>query len=99
MRDKVFPAVLHSLYFEIDQLCISAASIAIIPDGWTAPFKSVEYIGLAGLLIDEQFQKKLVIFGLEDVNDGHPAEVVKEKLETIINKLQFDKTKIRCKFF
>lgn len=78
-------------------MCDSAFSITIIPDGWTPVHVKLEYLGVVGLLINDRFEKSLVVFGLEDLPDGHSAEHIKTAMERLINYFNFDKSKIRGK--
>lgn len=84
-----------SLRKEIDHMAQSAFSITLIPDGWKQPNNNTEFLGLAGIMMTESFDKEFVLFGFEEMDHGHTAERVKETIELIINDYSYDKQKIR----
>ena len=56
------------------------------------------FLGVAALLINDRFDKSLVILGLNQMEEGHTAEKTKDAIENMINKYKFDKRKIRGKY-
>ena len=47
--------------------------------------------------INDRFQKELFIIGLTRMNGAHNAENIKQRVEYMINKYSFDKSKVDCK--
>ena len=88
-------SIVDALKNELSNMCQNACSISIIPDGWTHPNVKIEFLAIAVLLINESFEKQLLVIGMEVLNDGHSAESTKLTIEDIINEYSFDKSKIR----
>lgn len=86
---------MDALKLELGNMCQNACSISIIPDGWTHPNVKLEFLAIAALLINESFEKQLLVIGMEVLNDGHSAESTKKIIEDIINEYKFEKSKIR----
>jgi hypothetical protein len=50
-------------------------------------------------LINENFERSIIILGLERMRNGHAAEETKQAIEDIVNRYNFDKTKIKVVSF
>ena len=53
------------------------------------------FIGLDAQLINSCFEKELLILGMAELTEGHSAERIKESIENIVNKYDFDKSKVK----
>ena len=53
------------------------------------------FIGLGAQLINSCFEKELLILGMAELTEGHSAERIKESIENIVNKYNFDKSKVK----
>lgn len=80
---------------ELDFMCQEAISIALMPDGWKQPSLTLEFLGLGAFIINKSFEKRLLVLGLTDISRGHTAEKTREAIENIVNRYNFDKSKIR----
>ena len=88
-------SIVDSLNSEMDYMCEEAVSIALIPDGWKQPSMSLEFMGLGAFIINNSFEKRLLVLGMGDISSGHTAEQTRDTIENIVNKFKFDKSKIR----
>lgn len=95
--DRLIPCVLDALYKEFDNLMDQAYAITLIPDEWTQAFVSREYLGLVAMLINEHFEKELIVIGLKELPRGHSAEEIRDAILDIVNTRfkSFNKNKIQ----
>ena len=58
----------------------------------------LDFMGLATNIIDLNFNKTTVVIGMILMPGNHCAENIKEAIETLVNRFDFDKSKIHGKF-
>jgi hypothetical protein len=73
-------------------------SISLITDIWTNK-QLKDFIAVAANIIDEKFNKELLVIGFTRMSGRHCAENVKQGVESIVNKYSFDKSKISSNSF
>jgi len=66
-RYKILDAVIKAMYNEIERKLNEADAITLIADGWTGQFNNAEYLGLAAQLINDSFEKELIIIGMVEL--------------------------------
>jgi hypothetical protein len=84
---------------EIEKKLHRCLSITLITDGWTGQFGNEEYWAVAAQLTDGSFGKEIIILGMVEMKRGHAAEQTKAAIEADVNNYNFDKKKIRGKYF
>ena len=92
---------MDKLHAQIDFKCKSAEAITLFPDSWVDNLNT-EYLGLGTRLTNDCFEKKVISLGFIEVIGGHCSENIKAAIETIVNKYEFDKSKVKgkmCLFF
>jgi hypothetical protein len=84
--------VIEKLHHEIEVLLKKALVVTLIPDIWESNL--IHRLGLGVTLVFDSFDRQLLIIGIEIIQ-GSNAEAIKITTESIINKYDFDKKKIR----
>ena len=51
--------------------------------------------GLGAQIINSCFEKELLILRMAELTEGNSAERIKESIENIVNKYNFDKSKVK----
>lgn len=57
-----------------------------------------DFIAVGAALMNDSFEREIVILNMMRMTTNHTAEHVKECVESMINGFDFDKRKINCKF-
>ena len=57
-----------------------------------------DFLGLAAVIIDSMFKREIVVIGIDRMPGGHNAENLSLVIESIVNRFEFDKFKIKGKF-
>jgi hypothetical protein len=73
-----------------------ATVVNLILDIWSNS-QMTEFMGLAAMLLNDNFEKECFVIGLERMPGSHNAENIKATIESIVNKYEFDRTKISGK--
>ena len=73
-----------------------ATVVNLIVDIWSNS-QMTDFMGLAAMLLNDNFEKECFVIGLERMPRSHNAENIKATIENIVNKYEFDKTKISGK--
>lgn len=94
-RYKILEAVFKQMLTEIERKLNDCDIVTLITDGWTGQFNNIEFMGLGAQLIYESFDKELVIIGMIELKNGHSAVETKNAIESMVNKYNFDKSKIK----
>ena len=84
--------VIEKLHEEIETLLKKALVVTLIPDIWESNL--IHRLGLGVTLIFDSFDRQLLVIGIEIIQ-GSNAEAIKFATESIVNKYDFDKKKIR----
>ena len=91
--NNFLPKVMQMIHEAILIKLEKSISISIITDIWTNK-QLKDFIAVAAKIIDEKFNKELLVIGLIRMSGRHCAENVKQGVESIVNKYSFDKSKI-----
>lgn len=67
--------------------------ICTVPDIWATPDK-IHFLAIACVIVYEEFRTEPVILGVERMFGAHSAENIKSGTERIVNKYNFNKSKI-----
>ncbi len=91
-RYQTLPLV-YSLMKDTIELKISKAlSCCFITDIWTNKILA-DFIALAAIIVNESFEKELLVIGMAPMSGDHTAENVKFEIEKIVNSYsKFNKT-------
>ena len=84
------------MHQEFERLLNEASSITLVVDMWTSKNAS-DFIALGCVLMNHDFSRQLIILDMMKMTEAHTAEHVKFCVESMINKFEFDKSKINCK--
>ena len=96
----MLPALIKQLKIDINKILKNSHSICFVPDGWKCPITKCEFLGLSAIAVKEDFSKRVVLIGLNELKNGHPAVETKIAIENIVNEYSFDKKKNkRLNFF
>ena len=57
-----------------------------------------DFIALAALIVDQDWNKEFLILDMKEMEGKHNAENVQNAIEKIVNKFDFDKSKIKTYF-
>lgn len=96
-RKNILPEVMAKLHEAIETKLNNAVTISLIVDTWTNTVGS-EFLALSAITTNEALEKEFMVIGFLVLQNGHSAERIKEAIETIINKYNFDKSKISCMY-
>lgn len=86
--------VIDNLHKEIETILKEALIVTLIPDIWEKNF--FHRLGLGAVVTTASFDRQLLIIGVELI-EGSTAEAVKKVTESIVNKYNFDKNKVKGK--
>ena len=84
--------VIEKLHHEIEVLLKKALVVTLIPDIWESNL--IHRLGLGVTLVFDSFDRQLLVIGIEIIQ-GSNVDELKITTESIINKYDFDKKKIR----
>ena len=90
-RYDLMSALLLQLTSTINEILCEAASICLIADGWTCSVTRREFLGLATLVTNADFSKRIILIGLTELLSGHSALETKKAIELIVNEYTFPK--------
>ncbi len=93
-RNTVLPSLMNSLYTLLGARLNEAESICLIVDIWTNNVNS-DFIGLAAVITDPKLSRELHVIDMMRMPGPHSAEVIKFSIEHMVNKYDFDKSKIK----
>ncbi len=93
-RERILPDIIQHLESVIATKLQSAHSIHIITDIWTSNTMA-DFEAAGAVLTYENLRRELIVIGMERMWGPHTAENIKDALQTLINKYEFDKPKIR----
>ena len=76
----------------IDSELSNAKTISLITDIWTNKILA-DFIALAAIIVNESFEKELLVIGMAPMSGDHTAENVKFEIEKNVNSYtKFNKT-------
>jgi hypothetical protein len=96
-RNRILPEVYDRLHKAIEIKLKLGMSVGLIVDIWTNRTNK-DYIALAAIIMNSQFEKEICVIGMIRMPPGgHNADNIKKTVEELVNKYDFDKSKIHCK--
>ena len=84
--------VIEHLHNEIKIILNDALNVTLIWDIWEKNF--MHHLGLGTIVTSTTFERQLLVIGIEII-EGSNAEEVKKVTESIVNKNQFNKNKVK----
>ena len=93
-RHTLLPKVLEMMYKELESKLKSAASVILIVDMWSK--NATDFIAIGGALMYHNFDREIVILNMQRMERAHTGEYVKKCVEDMINRFEFDKSKVHC---
>jgi hypothetical protein len=84
--------VIEHLHDEITIILNDALIVTLIPDIWEKHL--IHRLGLGTIVTSASFERQLLVIGIEII-EGSNAVEVKKVTESIVNKYQFDKNKVK----
>lgn len=94
--EKTLPEIFSRVNSIIEKKLQSAVSICLISDIWTNK-QMLDFLGLAANLVYKNLEREELVVGLSSMIGRHNAENIKAAIELVINRFQFDKSKISGK--
>ena len=91
--DSILPEVLEKVYTSINEKLIDAEYITLISDIWTNR-QMHDFMGLAACITSSSFKREMLVLGMMIMPGNHCAENIQEAIEKLVNKYDFDSTKI-----
>ena len=91
--NNFLPKVMQQINEAILVKLEKSISISLITDIWTNK-QMKDFIAVNANIIDEKFNKELLVIGFSRMSGRHCAENVKEGVEGVVNNYTFDKSKI-----
>ena len=92
-KNVILPNMIVFLKNVISNKLIEAKFITLITDIWTNASVS-DYLALGARIINPSFNQETLIIGMIKMPGAHNAENVKIAIESIVNKIKFNKAKI-----
>ena len=90
---KILPQVSDNLTNRLKEKLKDAQSMCLIVDLWSN-LSNQNYLALAVSVIFKDFSKEIRVIGMVPTNGSSNAESIKDCIEQIVNKYEFDKRKI-----
>ena len=94
-RTNIVPEVMRLLTQEIEKKLENAVAITLIVDMWTTRMMT-DFIALGASLMYDNFKQEIIIIGMKRMKQAHTAEYIKICIEEMVNKYNFNKSKIKC---
>lgn len=91
--EMVLPEVLEKVHANINHKLQDAENISLISDIWTDR-QMHDFMGLAASVISELFEREFIVIGMIIMPGNHCAENIQLAIESLVNKYEFDTTKI-----
>ena len=85
---------MNILFQAIQSKLRNSQFVFLITDLWT-DFQMTDFIALAALIVDQDWNKEFLILDMKEMEGKHNAENVQIAIEKIVNKFDFDKSKIK----
>lgn len=94
LRYRLLKVVLAKLMEVIQNRFNSAIYVTLITDIWSNRLNT-RFLGLAACCTYIDSRKEMLVMDLQEIEERASAEVLREKIEEIVNKFAFDKSKIK----
>ena len=95
-RESTIPAVIEKLEDAITEKLQDAIVITAIADIWTSP-EMLDFLAVGVVLTTSTLEKEIFVIGMVRMTGRHNSENIKTAIETILNKFEFDKSKLNGK--
>lgn len=96
---KLLPKVGETLHREIENRLNNAESISIVVNMWNNKMEK-DFIAVGAYLMNSSFEDgEIMIIGMKRMKANHTEDYIKNCIETMVNKYDFKKSKIKCKNF
>jgi len=92
-KNRILPQLMNKLNSKLEQKLTEAVSICLVTDIWSS-VAVIPFLGLAAMIINDKFEKEIIIIGLTEMSLPQNAENVKKAIESIINGFNFNKIEI-----
>ena len=93
LRNQIIETLMSKLFAKIQDKLRSAITISLMVDLWSRRIMA-GYIGLGAICIFPDAHRELFVIDFKAVSDRHTAENVKNEIETMVNKHDFNKAKL-----
>jgi hypothetical protein len=92
-RDMIMTTVLGKMYEMLEKKLQNAMTVCLIVDIWTNAVNA-DFIGLAAVLTNEKLEREVHVINMMRMPGPHCAEVIKSAVEAMVNRFDFDKSRI-----
>ena len=92
-KNTVLPKFMDYLENKLNEKLVKAKHVYLIIDLWLSRSFS-HFLAVGAIVKDHNLKKELLIIGFDVINQKHTAENITELIENILNKYNFDKSKI-----
>lgn len=92
-KRKIIPKINENLYKSLEEKLVEANYVCLIIDLWTN-FSNEQFLAVGASMIFKNFKKETRVIGMVTTNGSSNAESIKEFVEQIVNKFDFEKKKI-----
>lgn len=92
-QNEILPNVLDKVYSCINEKLNKAKVVSLIADIWSNSALQ-DFLAVAATITDENFNKECLVIGMIEMDCSHTAENIKSKVEIVMNRFDFDKSKI-----
>ena len=93
LREKTLPRILQEVFKVIEEKLNLASNICSISDIWTT-FTMFDFIGIAVSVIYDNFDREIIVIGMELMPGNHCAEHIAEAIMKLFSRYNFNKAKI-----
>ena len=94
MRNDVIPGIVKNLRSVFSDKLRSAQAVSLIVDLWTNKINK-DFIALSAVIINKEWNRELLILDMRRMDGmGHNAENIQRAVEIMVNRYDFDKSKI-----
>lgn len=92
-KETILPDVLNKLHECLEKKLNLSSHVSIITDIWTDR-QMHDFMGLAAAITNSVFEREIIVIGMISMPGNHCAENIQEAIENIINRFDFNYSKI-----
>lgn len=92
-RQTILPKFMANLDRAIENTLQNATCMSLVSDIWTTK-RMYDFNGIAACIMTHSFERKLIVIDMNKMPGNHTAEYIKESIESMVNKFEFNKAKI-----
>ena len=89
----ILPKIFNNLTHALEWKLVNALCICITSDIWTTK-ALLDFLAICATLSSFDYTRETIVIGMVQMPGNHNAENVKEAIEEVVNKFEFDKSKI-----